>query len=119
MADHPFFAGTGLNNGDEIGLLGLNNAASGWEMDTSEPGSAPDGVIVSATGSDDRGSAPANIQLLARGTNPGYGADMTYYETAGGGFVFAIGSISAGGSLVQDDHLQTIIKNVIQKSLGG
>ncbi len=118
MADHRFFNGTGLANGDEIGQHGLNGAASGWEMDTSETGHAPDGVIVSATGADDRGSAPSNLQLLARGSNPGYGADMTYYETGAGGFVFSAGSISFGGSLVQDSNLQAVMKNVLNECLG-
>ena len=118
MADHRFFAGTGLRNGDQIGRQGRNGAASGWEMDTCLPGHAPAGRIVAAEGADDRGTAPGNLQLLARGTNPGYGADMTYYETSGGGFVFAAGSISFGGSLVQDPQLQVIVRNVLTECLG-
>lgn len=117
-SDHRFFAGTGLANGDLIGQTGINGgAASGWEMDTSEAGSAPDGSTVSATGADDRGSAPANVQVLARGDNPGYGADMTYYETSGAGFVFSAGSLSFGGSLVQDAHLQAVIRNILNECL--
>jgi N,N-dimethylformamidase len=116
-AEHPFFAGTGLSNGDHIGALGRNGAASGWEMDTSLPGLAPDGVIVTATGLDDRGVAPANLQLLARGTNPQYGADLTYYDHPGGGFVFAAGSISFGGSLAQDVQLQAIVRNALERCL--
>jgi hypothetical protein len=122
MSEHRFFAGTGLSNGDLIGQEGINGgAASGWEMDTSQPGMAGDGQVVSATGADDRGSAPGNLQVLARGINRGdngdYGADMTCYET-GGGFVFSVGSISFGGSLVKDGHLQAIIKNVLNECLG-
>lgn len=122
MSDHDFFAGTGLANGDLIGQDGINGgAASGWEMDTSAPGDAAEGRVVSATGADDRGTAPDNLQILARGTNSGengdYGADMTYYETDGGGFVFSVGSISFGGSLVKDDHLQAIMRNVLNKCL--
>lgn len=116
-ADHWCFAGTGLANGDLIGADGRNGAASGWEMDTSLPGRAGAGVVVSAEGTDDRGIAPAGLQLLARGTNRGYGADMTYYETDGGGFVFSAGSISFGGSLVQDPKLQAIVRNVIDTAL--
>jgi hypothetical protein len=74
-------------------------------------------VIVVAEGADDRGTAPANLQLLARGTNPGYGADMTSYETASGGFVFSAGSISFGGSLAQDPQLQTIVRNILTERL--
>jgi hypothetical protein len=117
MAGHRFFEGTGLANGDLIGAAGRNGAASGWEMDTSLPGRAAAGVVVSAEGADDRGVAPANLQLLARGTNPGYGADITYYETDGGGFVFSTGSISFGGSLAEDPKLQQLIRNVLAECL--
>ena len=117
-AGHRFFAGTGLVNGDSIGMAGLNGAASGWEMDTSIPGLAPDGVLVSAFGSDDRGSPPANLELLARGRNPGgYGADMTFYRTPSGGGVFSAGSLSFGGSLVVDPTLQQIVRNVLDEYL--
>lgn len=117
-SDHRFFAGTGLADGDLIGQDGINGgAASGWEMDTSEPGGAPDGQTVSATGADDRGSAPGNLEVLAHGVNPGYGAHMTCYETGEGGFVFSAGSLSFGGSLMKDAQLQTVIKNVLNECL--
>jgi len=121
MAGHRFFDGTGVQNGDLIGASGLNGGgASGWEMDTSIPGLAPDGVMVSAYGSDDRGSPPANLELLARGTNEGgYGADMTWYGTGAGGGVFAAGSLSFGGSLVLDPVLQQIVRNVLDEVLAG
>jgi N,N-dimethylformamidase len=108
---HRFFAGTGLENGDLIGHDGLNGAASGWEMDTSEelPGKSP-------------GQPPPNIQVLARGTNTGpdnnYGAQMTYYDTPAGGWVFAAGSLTFGGSLVQDPRLQAMVRNAIDEALG-
>ena len=61
-AAHRFFAGTGASNGDTVGVSGINGGgASGWEMDTSIPGLAADGVIVTCSGADDRGSPPANI----------------------------------------------------------
>jgi hypothetical protein len=117
-ADHPLFAGTNVADGDSIGATGINgDGASGWEMDTSIPGLAPAGTIVSATGADDRGSPPANLEVLARGTNPGYGADITYYETGAGGFVFSAGSLSFGGCLVVDPVLQRIVGNVLNKCL--
>jgi len=121
QAGHRFFDGTGVQNGDPVGAAGLNGGgASGWEMDTSIPGPAPDGVMVSAYGSDDRGSPPPNLELLARGTNEGgYGADMTYYETGAGGGVFAAGSLSFGGSLVVDPVLQQVVRNVLDEFLSG
>jgi hypothetical protein len=122
QAGHHLFAGTGIANGQTIGSSGLNGGASGWEMDTSIPGNAPDGVIVTCWGDDDRGIPPANLELLARGTNVGtggeYGADMTYYTTPAGGFVFSVGSISFGGSLVVDPVLQQIVKNALAEAYG-
>jgi hypothetical protein len=42
---------------------------------------------------------------------------MTYYKNAAGGFVFAIGSISFGGSLVVDEKLQVIARNALDSCL--
>jgi N,N-dimethylformamidase len=111
MPSHRFFNGisppVALNA--SIGSTGLNGAASGWEMDT-------------ATGT----GAVSGIQILATGSNvinpgmPGeahYGADMTYYETGSGGFVFSIGSICFGGSLAVDAKLQKILGNVLDECI--
>jgi N,N-dimethylformamidase beta subunit-like, C-terminal/Tachylectin len=119
-AAHPLFSGTGLANGDLIGQAGLNGGgASGWEIDTSKPGLAPPGVVVSGTSQeDDRGTAPDGTVLLARGTNSSdYGADMTCWDTPAGGRVFSVGSLSFGGSLVIDSSLQTIVRNVLDAAL--
>jgi hypothetical protein len=121
-ANHRFFNGTGLINDESIGAVGLNGPASGWEMDTSEDAVAADGTIVSAWEGDDRGIAPANIQILAVGTNkPGDGnlvAHMTSYETGRGGVVFSAGSLCFSGSLVVDTNLQIIVRNVLNECLG-
>ncbi|MBI2765789.1 MAG: hypothetical protein HYX53_07745 [Chloroflexi bacterium] len=115
---HRFFAGTGLSNGDLVGATGLNGGgASGWEMDTAMEGTAPPGKVVSANGADDRGSPPPGTVVLARGTNPGFGADMTAYDTAAGGVVFSVGSIAFGGSLVGDDNLKAILRNVLNECI--
>jgi N,N-dimethylformamidase len=104
-ANHRFFAGTGLMNGDVIGALGRNGGgACGWEVDC---------AIDFGEGN---GPAPANLIILARGENvtgAGYTGHMTYYDTAGGGFVFSIGSITLGGSLVVDSALQMILRNAL------
>ena len=116
--EHALFTGTSLQAGDLIGATGRQGVdgggASGWEMDTSRAGAAPDGVVVTAYVGDDRGVPPANLQLLARGINADdHSADMTYYDTGHGGFVFAVGSICFGGSLVVDLHLQRIVSNAL------
>ncbi|MFF9645844.1 N,N-dimethylformamidase beta subunit family domain-containing protein [Kitasatospora aureofaciens] len=131
--DHPFFKGTGLRNSDEIGAEGLGGGgASGVEMDTSIPGTAPAGVIVRVqSAADDRGAPPVppddpdtpqtEVVLLARGTNTGpagaYGADMVTYTTAANGLVFSAGSLSFGGSLIIDADLQAIVSNVLDECL--
>jgi hypothetical protein len=122
LAGHPFFAGTGLSNGDQVGQAGRNGAASGWEMDWSENATAAAGVVVTASEGSDRGSRPSNLQVLARGTNRkatgNLTAHMTYYEHPGGGFVFSAGSLCFVGSLVQDPHLQLTVKNALDTALG-
>jgi hypothetical protein len=125
-ADHRFFSGTQLADYDEIGVDGLNGGgASGWEMGTSAPGTAADGVILVSplNGPEkDRGSAPPGTILLARGTNDGpqgrFGADMVTYRTAAGGQVFSVGSITFGGSLIIDLDLQAIVRNILDECLG-
>lgn len=120
-ASHPFFAGTGLRNGDLIGASGHNGAASGWEIDTSDRGTAPDGTIVSGWLGNDRGTAPSNLVILARGTNkPVEGdvaAEMTYYRTSAGGFVFSVGSLCFTGSLAVDQQLQRVVQNALNAAV--
>jgi hypothetical protein len=123
MSEHPFFAGTGLSDGDLIGHAGRNGAASGWEMDWSENATAAAGVIVSAWEGNDRGTRSGNLRLLARGTNRQVDgtvtAHMTYYDHPGGGFVFSAGSLCFTGSLVQDSKLQVMVKNALDTAVGG
>jgi N,N-dimethylformamidase len=123
MSEHPFFAGTGLSSGDQIGQAGKNGAASGWEMDWSENATAQDGAVVTAWEGSDRGTSPDNLQVLARGTNRradgNLTAHMTYYDHPGGGFVFAAGSLCFTGSLVQDACLQIVVKNALEAALRG
>jgi hypothetical protein len=133
-AGHPLFEGTGLSNGDTIGAVGLNQghsdgrgngAASGWEVDTSRgPGATalptacdldkahlpPTGVPPSAL--------PGGLVVLAQGVPDGTepGADMTYYDHPGGGFVFSAGSLTFGGSLVVDPKLSALVHNVIHQA---
>ena len=95
---HRFFAGTGLHNEEAtIGVRGFNGPATGWEIDQ-------------ASGA----GQVAGIQILAHGDT---GADMTYYDRPGGGFVFAAGSITVGGSLPTDANLQRIVKNALNECI--
>lgn len=127
--DHPMILGTGLRKDDLIGMNGLQGinggGASGWEMDCSSASiGAEEGVVVGATISSDRGKSPDNLVVLARGTNDAvcdaaaHAAEMTYYDTGHGGFVFSVGSICFGGSLVQDPQLQQIVRKALDTGLG-
>ena len=90
-----------------------NSAASGWEVDTSSgPGSRgtpPDCATGAVRVPSSARGLPSGHQVLARASNwpesgQGTGAEMVYYEHPGGGFVFSVGSITFGGSLVVDEH---------------
>jgi hypothetical protein len=107
--DHPFFAGTGLAAGDVIGTTGRNGGgACGWEVDTA------------TDFGEGNGPAPDSVQVLARGelvSDAGYTGHITYYEHPSGGWVFSIGSITFGGSLVIDPVLQQIARNALDACL--
>ncbi|WP_181373093.1 N,N-dimethylformamidase beta subunit family domain-containing protein [Massilia glaciei] len=101
---HWIFAGTGVKKGSLIGERGTKyQGASGWELDTI-----------------DARARPAGLVHLAKGCNAwGSGADMTYFTHAGGGGVFAVGSITFGGSLVVDAVLSRMMRNVFARFLRG
>jgi hypothetical protein len=64
----------------------------------------------------DFSNSPPGLEILAEGTNPDTSAQMTYYDHhPGGGFLFSVGSISFGGSLVQDTNLQIIVRNALDE----
>ena len=102
---HWVFDGTGLKNGEQFGVESLHmrchGGASGHETDKVSP------------------SSPKNVRVLAKGMNPDEGgADMAYYETAGGGAVFSAGSICWPASIVVDDGVSKITANVLRRFLG-
>jgi hypothetical protein len=142
LPEHRFFNGTGLVFKSIIGEKGKSGGASGKEMDSSRAGDAPPGMIVNASinwhgkAGTDRGAPRSNLQVLARGLNEKYhhepnanddppgeyiegdhAAEMTYYDTEAGGFVFSVGSMTFGGSLVMDSNLQKIVNNVMRDTL--
>ena len=108
-ASESIFAGTGLTSGAVIGTKGRNGGgACGWEADT---------AIDFGEGN---GAAPPGEQVLGHGelvTAEGYTGHMTYYENDADGFVFALGSISFGGSLPVDENLQTIARSALDACL--
>ncbi len=124
-ADHPLFAGTGLGNGDLFGQAGLNKGygngkASAWEVDTSDSPGATSIPPACATEPADvpPSSLPAGLVVLASGEHDvgGPGADMVFYDHPGGGFVFSVGSLTFGGSLVVDAKIQQLMRNVLSRA---
>lgn len=103
-ASHWAFADTGLRNGDLFGERSLHmrcpGGASGHETDK-----------ISA-------SSPANVRLLAKGTNPDQGgAEMVCFDTPGGGGVFSAGSICYPSSLPVDEQVSQVTSNVLRRFL--
>jgi N,N-dimethylformamidase len=102
--DHWVFSGTGLRNGDRFGEHSLHErvpgGASGHETDKRTPHSPP------------------GTTLLARGLNPDDGgAEMITFETASGGGVFSASSITWTASILVDDGVAAITRNVLDRFL--
>ena len=103
-SSHWIFTGTGLASGDLFGTECLHEripgGASGHETDKMSP------------------SSPSNAVLLAKGLNPeDGGAEMVCIELDGGGAVFSAGSITYPASLLVDDQVSRITRNVIERFL--
>ena len=103
-ADHWVFAGTGLKNGDLFGEHSLqeriNGGASGHETDKMSAHSPP------------------GTKLLAKGTNiDDGGSEIVHFETASGGEVFSVGSITYVPCLLVDDAISRITSTVITRFL--
>lgn len=101
---HWIFEGAGLRDGDLFGVKSqherIPGGASGHETDKRSP------------------LSPPNTVLLAKGKNPDNGgAEMVYYSTPAGGEVFSTGSISYVASLLVDEHISRITKNVLVRFL--
>ncbi|RLS41728.1 MAG: carboxypeptidase regulatory-like domain-containing protein, partial [Planctomycetota bacterium] len=102
--DHWAFAETGLKNGDIFGENSLQEripgGASGHETDKRSPHSPP------------------GTELLAKGMNRDEGgAEIVSYETASGGAVFSVGSITWVPCLLVDDGVSRITSNVLKRFL--
>ena len=116
---HRFFLGTGLTDGDPIGLSGRNGLASGWEVDYTRPDDPSKTDGDDGLPEDDPDRSPLNTIVLAQRTDNQRG-NMVYREVdnGNGGFVFSVGSICFVGSLVEDENLQVIVSNVLNECLG-
>lgn len=104
QAEHWVFDGTKLKQGELFGTASQHErvpgGASGHETDKRTL------------------SSPPNTQLLAQGLNPeAGGAEMTIHDTASGGTVFSVGSINWVTSLLVDEHVSRITRNVAENFL--
>ena len=100
-ADHWCFEDTGLSNGDVFGEASLHmrvpGGASGHETDKMSSHSPP------------------GTRLLARGLNADEGgAHMVQFDTASGGRVFSVGSITWPASILVDRSVSQITANVLR-----
>ena len=101
-AEHWVFAGTGLISGGIFGQASLHErvpgGASGHETDKISK------------------SSPKGTRLLAKGVNPhDGGAEMSIVESAGRGAVFSAGSINWVSSVLVDDAVSQITRNVLNR----
>ena len=101
---HWAFAGTRLRDGDVFGSASLHErcpgGASGHETDKRTA------------------QTPEDTRLLAKGLNPDEGgAEVVIREGAGHGAVFNVGSITWVSSLLVDEAVSAITRNVLMRSV--
>ncbi len=126
--DHWIFNGVDLTAGDTFSESSLNKPfASKNKLSNYDP--TKPGINIKNKFKKDGGSgwetdkitktAPDDVQLLAKGTNPHKGgADMIIREPNDGrGIVFSASSITFGGSLLIDSKSAIIVKNLLKKVL--
>ena len=119
----------GIGDDELIGDFGiLGGGASGSEIDAADPmlGTPSHTLVVASS----EGHSP-NTYLVPDETgfhhcamdgaqNPDIRADMTFFETPGGGAVFSVGSIAWGASLPHngfDNNVARVSENVVRRFL--
>ena len=121
----------GISDDEVIGDFGIfSGGASGTEIDAADPmlGTPPHTLILATS----EGHS-ANTYLVPDETglhhaamdgaqNPNVRADMTFFETPGGGAVFSVGSIAWPGSLPHnsyDNNVSRVSENVLRRFVDG
>jgi N,N-dimethylformamidase len=132
-ADDPGVAWVfdGVDRGERIGDFGLiGGGASGQEIDRADVAlGTPPGtfLLASAYHQDDSYKVvPEEIEFMFDGLggteHPNVRADMTYFETPGGGAMFAASSIAWSGGLSfhgYENNVSRITRNVLSRFIGG
>ncbi len=114
---HWVFGGTGVALGEAFGTSGANGPMMSFEIDEVDAQWTPAGAQVLARGVY---SAPAfrldisNCQTRSS-TNVLQGGDIVYYDHPGGGGVFGIPSVTAGGALRVDAVASRMVSNVLNR----
>lgn len=113
-------------NGETFGADGLLGSAAGGEIDAADIalGTPPHALVVARSEGHGRAMQPAPEDILmphpgmAAPHNPAIRADMVFFETAGGGAVFASGSLSwAGAVAVAGSAAERITDNALRRFL--
>ena len=119
-----------MSNRRRIGNFGLvGGGAAGHELDRYDLalGTPPHAyLLASAYNQDDSYKViPEEIEFMFDGLggteHPNVRADLTYYEAAGGGAVFATSSIAWSGSLSHagyENNVSRIMGNVLDRFIG-
>jgi hypothetical protein len=98
---HWAFEGTGLEDGDLFGFESLQERCSGGAA-----GHETDMMSL---------SSPPGTRLLAKGTTAESGAEMVAFDTDSGGGVFSVGAVTYPASLLIDDVVSKITRNVLER----
>ena len=114
--------------GEIIGDFGFSGGgAAGFELDRADPllGTPPNTVVLCRSEGHQAhfGVTPEDLLVPSENTqtnapNPLIRSDMTYFETARGGAVFSVGSITFCGSLPWnnfDNQISALIRNVVTR----
>jgi len=119
----------GIGRDEAIGDFGfVGNGASGSEIDAADPrlGTPAHALVVARSEGHSASTllCPDEIGFthtaLDGVQNPRVSADMTFFETPGGGTVFSVGSIAWAGSLPHtgyDNNVSRLTRNVVRRFL--
>ena len=122
--NHWTFKNTNLKLNENFGLKCLNNQMDNLHPDfIKDPASRPGMARLRGKGGSGwetdklSSAAPADIKLIAKGTNKFKGgADMIVRDSDGQhGLLFSASSITFGGTLLVDNICSKIVKNVLER----
>ena len=117
----------GVGDGELIGDFGLQGGgAAGVEIDRADPqlGTPPHAIVLASSEGHTEAYRLVNEEIsimvpnVTGPSNPRIGADLVFFETVGGGAVFATGSIGWAGALSHngyDNNVSRVTGNVLKR----